>query len=82
MKDQINPEEQYPELKTMRSSEMFIEWAYVVKKRGVTKLHIKQIIPKKERPVFIKLLKLEYNIAYDPYSPYDNEEVELITIFK
>ena len=80
MKEDINPEFMYPELKTMKDSEMFVEWALIIKPSGLLKLYVKRIISKKERPAFIKALELEHNIKKDLeyYNHYNY--IELITI--
>jgi hypothetical protein len=75
----MNLEILYPELKTMKLTEIFIEWAYVVKGFSVNKIHVKRIIPRKEQNIFIKVLKTEYNINNDPNK---FERIELVTIEK
>jgi hypothetical protein len=73
-------EGQYPELKDMKDSEMFIEWAYIVKTSGVTKLPIKRIFPKKERNAFVKVLELVHDVKKYIDDPSKDENVELVTI--
>ena len=75
----MSPETQYPELKDMKPGEIFIEWAYIVKSKNVIKIHVKRIIPKKEKTIFVKALKLEYNVVRDD-NPALDENVELVTI--
>ena len=77
----MNLEIQYPELKTMKPSEIFIEWAYIVKSNNVIKIHVRKVIPKKEKIIFVKALKLEYNVVRSDDSSFD-EVVELVTIEK
>ena len=77
----MSPEIQYPELKEMKDSEIFIEWAYIVKSKNVIKIHVKRVISKKEKTIFVKALKLEYNIVRND-DPSLDEVVELITIEK
>jgi len=76
----MNPETLYPELKEMKSSEIFIEWAYIV--RGFKldqKVYVKRVIPKKEINIFIKALKMEYGVEAGP----DKFEcINLVTIEK
>lgn len=71
----MNPETMYPELKEMKDSEMFIEWAYITKPSGYLKIHIKTVINKKSRDIFVKALKQEHNVV-------DDEEIQLITIYR
>jgi len=78
----MNLEIVYPELKDMKSNEIFVEWAYLIRTTGVEKLHIKTIIPKKELKAFTKALKLEHNLKVDPEDPNKNEVIELVTIEK
>lgn len=78
----MNPEVQYPELKHMKDSEMFVEWAYIVRPAGLLKLYLKKIIPKKERNIFVKALMLEYNVKEDLEDPNKLETVELVTIYR
>jgi hypothetical protein len=83
----MNPETLYPELKEMKSSEIFIEWAYIVKGFGlVEKIHVRRVIPKKQQGIFIKALKEQYGIQQDK-SYFDDPEagklfecVNLVTI--
>jgi len=77
----MNLEIQYPELKNMKSNEIFIEWAYIVKSKNVIKIHVRKVIPKKEKTIFVKALKLEYNVVRSDDSSLD-EVVELVTIEK
>ena len=74
----INLEVQYPELKDMKSLEIFIEWAYVVIGFKTIKIHIRKIIPKKEKTIFVKALKQEYIPEYTEIFNY----VDLVTIEK
>ena len=82
----MNPEILYPELKDMKSSEIFIEWAYIVKGFGlVEKIHLRKIIPKKEQNVLIKALKMEYGIDGKEYGEEGFklfECINLVTIEK
>ena len=84
----MNLEIQYPELKTMKSSEIFIEWAYIVENFVlVNKIHVRRIIPKKEKTIFVKALKLEYGVSPSPDVYEDGylvkfKRVELVTIEK
>ena len=75
----MNPETLYPELKEMKSSEIFVEWAYIVKEFGYTKVFVRRIIPKKETPMLIKALRMEYCPAVDPENPKFSA-VNLVTI--
>ena len=68
----MNPELQYPEIKDMNKDEVFVEWAYIIKPSGVTKLHTKVMVPKKTLNAFNKGLK----------ELYQADEVELVTISK
>lgn len=77
----MNFEIQYPELKDMKPNEIFIEWAYIIKSKNVIKIHIKRVIPKKEKTIFVKALKLEYNVVRND-DPSLDEIIELITIEK
>ena len=74
----MNLETQYPELKEMKKDELFIEWAYIVKEFHYTKVYVRKIIPKKEKSIFIKALKLEYDLHNDETF----ECVNLVTIEK
>ena len=76
-----NLETKYPELKTMKPSEIFIEWALIVKPHNVIKIYVKKLIPIKEKSIFVKALKLEYNVVRNDNSALD-ETIELITIEK
>ena len=78
----MSPETQYPELKDMKSSEIFIEWAFIVKKDRLIKLYLKKIIPKKEMMIFRKALRSEYNLYTDPDNKHNNEIIDMITIEK
>ena len=78
----MNPEIMYPELKTMKSDELFIEWAYIVKTKNVIKIHVKKLIPKKEKTIFVKALILEYNVVRDRDNWALDEFVHLTTIEK
>jgi hypothetical protein len=63
----MNPETQYPELKDMKLTEVFIEWAIMVEDFNVVrKIHVRRIIPKKEQNMLIKALKQEYNFKDKP----------------
>jgi len=77
----MNLEILYPELKNMKSNEIFIEWAFIVKTKNIIKIHIKKVIPKKEKTIFVKALKLEYNVVRND-DPALDEVVELTTIEK
>jgi hypothetical protein len=77
----MNPEIQYPELKEMKSGEIFIEWAYIVRFTGILKLYLRKIISKKEQNTFIRALKTEYNVQSSENLIKD-ERVELVTIEK
>lgn len=74
----MNPEVKYPELKEMKSNEVFVEWAYAVKNNEhkatseVLKIQLCRIIPKAELKAFVKALRLEYNAT----------EIDLATISK
>jgi hypothetical protein len=72
----MNPETLYPELKEMKSSEIFIEWAYIVIGFKTIKIHIRRIINKKEKIIFVKALKQEYIPEYTEIFNY----VNLVTI--
>ena len=62
----MNPETLYPELKEMEASEIFIEWAYIVRDFKLDqKIHVRRVIPKTEQNAFIKALKLIYGIKPD-----------------
>ena len=80
----MNPEIFYPELKNMKSSEIFIQWAVIVRDFTVDKrIHIRRIIPKKEQNALIKALKQEYGVGKPDEldkDPDKFERVELITI--
>jgi hypothetical protein len=85
----MNPETLYPELKEMKSSEIFIEWAYIVKGfRLVEKIHVRRVIPRKEKNIFVKALKQEYGIRGEEYYKDEDpnyclfESVNLVTIEK
>jgi hypothetical protein len=76
MIEEVDLEVLYPELKTMKSSEIFIEWAYIVKGFGMPhKIHLRRIIPKREQNAMIKALKLVYNVKGAEY--YKDEDVKL-----
>ena len=77
----MNLEILYPELKNMKSNEIFIEWAFIVKTKNIIKIHIRKVIPKKEKTIFVKALKLEYNVVRND-DPALDEVVELTTIEK
>ena len=77
----MNLEIKYPELKTMKSSEIFIEWALIVKPHNVIKIYVKKLISRKEKTIFVKALKLEYNVVRND-DPALDEVVELTTIEK
>jgi hypothetical protein len=80
MIEEVDLEVLYPELKTMKASEIFIEWAYVVKGFGMPqKIHLRRIIPKKELPAFNKALKMVYGV--DSLSE-SFERINLTTIEK
>jgi hypothetical protein len=78
----------YPELKTMKASEIFIEWAYIVKGFKLEqKVHIRRVIPQAEKNALIKALKLVYDVKDASY--YEDkldspnrvfETVNLVTI--
>jgi hypothetical protein len=53
----------YPELKTMKSSEVFIEWVTIMNKKGkiLKKMKVLQIISKKELTVFLGDLREKYS---------------------
>ena len=79
----MNPEVQYPELKTMKDSEMFVEWAIITRPSGgYLKLFLKKIILQKERNALVKALKMEYGIKEDPDILPDFDYVQLITIYR
>ena len=85
----MNPETLYPELKDMKPSEIFIEWAYVVRDFNLEqKIKVRRIIPKTEQNTFVKALKLVYGIggkedSYDSSGVLEKfERVELVTIEK
>ena len=65
----------------MKSNEIFIEWAFIVKTKNIIKIHIRKVIPKKEKTIFVKALKLEYNVVRND-DPALDEVVELTTIEK
>ena len=52
----------YPELATMKSSEIFIEWITVMNKKGkiLKKLKVVQILPKKELTDFLGGMRKKY----------------------
>lgn len=77
----MNLEILYSELKDMKPDELFIEWAFIVKSKNIIKIHIKKVIPKKEKTIFVKALKLEYNVVRND-DPALDEVVELTTIEK
>lgn len=71
----MNPEILYPEIKEMKSDEVFIEWAFVLRSKkhgGDLKLHTKVLIKANAKRAFVKALEQEYNV--------DQEHVELVTI--
>jgi hypothetical protein len=74
----MNLETMYPELIEMKKDEIFIEWAYIVKEFNYIKVYVKKIIPKKEKNIFVKALKVEYNVHNDETF----ECVNLVTIEK
>ena len=84
----MNPEIIYPELKDMKSSEIFIEWAYIIRDFSVDqKIHVRRIILKKEQNAFIKAMKMEYKVGkpdeFDKNGDLDKfERLELVTIEK
>ena len=84
----MNPETLYPELKDMKSSEIFIELAYIVRDFKLEqKIHVRRIIPKTEQNAFIKALKLLYGVHKPDELDKDGdlykfERVELVTIEK
>ena len=77
----MNPEDKYPELKDMKPNEIFVEWAYIVKSKNIIKIHVRKVINKKEKTIFVKALKLEYNVVRND-DPALDELVELTTIEK
>lgn len=68
----MNPETEYPELKTMKAGEVFIEWACIVKGTEFFKVYIKKVIAKKDTKSEVSELKKVYN----------SDDVYLCTITK
>jgi hypothetical protein len=75
----MNIEKLYPELKDMKANEIFIDWAFIVKSKNIIKIHVRKVILKKEKIIFVKALKLEYNVVRND-DPALDEVVELTTI--
>jgi hypothetical protein len=80
----MNLETIYPELKEMKSSEIFIEWAYIVRDFKLDwKIHMRRIIPKAQQAVFIKSLKMVYNVEDKEENGLTTfERINLVTIEK
>ena len=68
----MNPETEYPELKSMKASEVFIEWACIVKGSEFFKVYIKKLIAKKDTKAEVFNLKKLHN----------SDDVYLCTITK
>jgi hypothetical protein len=82
----MNPETLYPELKEMKASEIFIEWAYIVRDFKLDqKIHVRRVIPRTEQNAFVKALKLIYGVSKPDELDKEGylekfERVELVTI--
>jgi len=66
----MNPENQYPELKTMAGNAMFIEYAILLKGESYIKLPINRVMPKNELNDYRTLLRTEHlvdNIYFNGY---------------
>jgi len=69
----MNPEILYPELLTLKPGEVFVEWVTVTKNLVVLqKIHYKKIILETEKS----------NLRRELKEQYENNEIELVTIFK
>jgi hypothetical protein len=80
----MNPETEYPELKSMKASEVFINCICIVKHSGErdklpqkTKINIHKLICKSELNNFIQEFKKQYNIITDSD---ENKNKELINV--
>ena len=73
----MSPEYKYPELATIKTNEIFVEWVYVVRwlteeQKEVVKIPLKELILKKDRHKLVEKYKNEYQAS----------EVNLVTITK